>query len=233
MVDLMKVSRGYLVVVLVWVWMFFGAIVTELIIGFVKGWRIDEIFERLYIEPYLASYVEIVSVGGLPLLITLLYGDSPSTYGLRKEGLIKSLVLSLLLVVVYALALIALKGPPRLSHVCFNLDYPYNIWYALLGVFAYGPLEVFFVIWLIVNTDLALKSDRLLSPGLVITTVIFGLSHLLSAPKAGYTNTISVTVTFLILGLIFKYTKNSIGPMIAWTILNSQVRYLIVGCLCL
>ena len=94
-------------------------------------------------------------------------------------------------------------------------------------------MEVFFVIWLIINTDFTLKSERHLSPGLVVTIVIFDLSHLLSAPKAGYTNAISVKVTFLILGLVFKYTKNSIGPMIAWTILNGQVRYLIAGYLCL
>jgi len=213
--------------------MFLGSVLAILAIGFIKGWRVDEIVERLYAEPYLASYGEIVGVGGLPLLITLLCRDNPSIYGLRREGIAKSLILSLLLVLAYASLLIASKGYPRISHVCFNLNFPYNVWYALLGVFAYGPLEVFFVVWLIVNTDLVLKTERKFSPGLIITTVIFGLSHLILAPKAGIINAITVTVTFLILGSIFKYTKNSIGPLIAWTILNGQVRYLITGCLCL
>ena len=44
-------------------------------------------------------------------------------------------------------------------------------------------------------------------------------------------NAIHVAAEWLILGLIFKYTENSIGLMIAWTLINGQVAYLVAGCL--
>lgn len=41
----------------------------------------------------------------------------------------------------------------------FQLGFPWNLWYVALGVFAWGPLEVFFVAWLIANTDRIFKSE--------------------------------------------------------------------------
>ena len=112
------------------------------------------------------------------------------------------------------------------------MEFPYNVWYAFLGVFAYGPLEVFFIIWLIVNTDKIFGSlEKMISPGLLITVLVFGLSHVILSPQGGLPNAVKVTIIFMLLGLIFKYTKNSIGPMIAWAIINGQVSYLLVGCL--
>jgi len=118
-----------------------------------------------------------------------------------------------------------------LSFRRFNLEFPYNIWYVVLGILSYGPLEVFFVIWLIVNIDDIFNSrEKIYSPGLLITvwfldyrTYFFHLRGLL--------NVIKVTVVSIVLGLVFKYTKNSIGSMIAWSLINGQVLYLLVGCL--
>ncbi len=115
----------------------------------------------------------------------------------------------------------------------FGLSFPLNLYYAVLGVLAYGPLEVCFVVWLIVDTERALREhgDKILSKGLVLTVVVFGLMHLALSPKAGVLNALSVTVTFMILGAIFKYIKNSIGPMTSWTLVNGMVTYLVLGCL--
>jgi len=86
-----------------------------------------------------------------------------------------------------------------LEYRCLSLSFPYNLWYALLGIFAYGPLEAFFVAWLIVNTDIALgSSGRRVSPGLIITTLAFGLSHVITSPQAGVINALSVTLEFLL-----------------------------------
>lgn len=119
-----------------------------------------------------------------------------------------------------------------MAYTHFGLSFPLNLFYALLAVLVYGPLEVFFIIWLIVNTDEDLKWDRkqVLSPGLLITITVFGLSHLILSPGE-VLNAVKVMVELLILGLIFKYTKNSIGPMIAWTLINHQVLYRVMGCL--
>ncbi|NOY07333.1 MAG: CPBP family intramembrane metalloprotease [Spirochaetes bacterium] len=105
------------------------------------------------------------------------------------------------------------------------LSFPWNLWYAMLGLFAWGPLEVFFITWLITNTDRIFKNrDIVVSWGLIITVIIFGLIHIVTTQNlynAAYTGTI-----FLVLGLIYKYSRNAIGPMIAWTLINGQVWYI-------
>jgi len=52
--------------------------------------------------------------------------------------------------------------------------------------------------------------------------LLFGMSHIVST--GSFTNVFAVTFIFFFLGLIFKHTGNAIGPMIAWTLLNGQVR---------
>ena len=224
-------SKRLPLVVLTWAWVFLGSISTALLIAYAKGVPttfsgIVDMFNR---EPYLASYVEVVAVGGLPLAFTILCEDSFRLYGLRRMGLLKSVAASIPLITIILLSRI-LCGDLNVDS--FNLRFPYNVWYALLGAFAYGPLEVFFMTWLIVNTDMVFHgSEKVFSPGLLITVLIFGLSHIFLSPQAGIVNAIRVVAEWLILGLIFKYTKNSIGPMIAWTLINGQVARLVVGCL--
>ena len=99
-----------------------------------------------------------------------------------RAGLVKSVAASIPLAVI-VLILRVLYGELNVSS--FNLQFPYNLWYALLGVFAYGPLEVFFVMWLIVNTDKIFHSlERTFSPGLLATVLVFGFSHIFLSPQA-------------------------------------------------
>lgn len=223
--------RQAVLVILVWIWMFLGSILVILLTAYIKGVSVnfDRIVDMLNKEPYLASYAEVVGVGGLPLAITLFRRDNLQIYGLQRKGTISSMLLSIPLAIVIFVLRFFYGG---LSISSFNLQFPYNIWYATLGAFAYGPLESFFVIWLIVNTDSIFKSLReKFSPGLLITVVIFSLSHIILSPQAGIANVIRVAIEWLILSLIFEYTKNSIGPMFAWTLINGQVFYLVTGCL--
>jgi len=210
--------------------MFIGSLIVIVLIAYVKGAplvpeRIIDMFNR---EPYLASYAEVVGTGGLPLLISIIRRDDPRIYGPRKQGLFKSLVLSLS----FAIVMLVITIHDKLYFENFNLEFPYNIWYAVLGVLAYGPLEVFFVIWLIVNTDAIFSTlEKIFSPGLLITVLVFGLSHIFLSPMGGLLNAVKVTGVFMVLGFIFKYTRNSIGPMIARTLVNGQVLRLLIGCL--
>ncbi len=60
--------------------------------------------------------------------------------------------------------------------------------------------------------------------GLLLTVGIFGLTHIVTTVdlfNAAYT-----TFIFLILGLIFKTTRSSYGPMLAWTLINGQVWFM-------
>ena len=213
-------------VIATWVWFFVGAALTVLIILAIQGAQLAEASEVLSEKKaYLTVYVEIVSVGLLPLLFTLVCRDVPAQYGLARQGLAKSLLLSSLFVVVMFGFGYLMRG--RLmteSRPALHLGFPWNLWYALLGIIAWGPLEVFFFVWLVVNTDAIFKSRMRAAPwGLILTVLVFALIHIITTntSNAMYTGAI-----FLVLGLIHKYTQNSVGPMIAWTLINGQVWYI-------
>ena len=223
-------SKRAIAVLAVWLWVFVGSIATIALVAYIKGapLNLEGVADTLNKEPYLACYGEVIGVGALPLLISFVRRDRPEMYGLRKQGALKSLALSLPpALVIFIVRLI--RGFPYKG---FGLSFPYSIWYAALGVLAYGPLETFFVVWLIVNTDVVLNTlNRTASPGLFITVLAFGSSHVVLSPQGGFLNAAEVTVEFMVLGLIFKYTRNSLGPIAAWTLINGQVLRLLVGCL--
>lgn len=164
-------------------------------------------------------------MGLLPLVISLACRDDPAEYGLTRKGLRESLLLSLLFVgVMFGYAYLTRGALMTDDRPPLALGFPANLWYGILGIIAWGPLEVFFVVWLIANTDRLLKdTNHLFSWGLPLTVVIFGALHVVTTdiPNALYTAFI-----FLVLGLITRRTGNAIGPMLAWTLVNGQVWYI-------
>lgn len=209
-----------------WIWFFVGGVLTVLIIMTVLGVDLATAPEVLGNKRYLAVYIEIVSVGLLPVVFTLVCRNDLTQYGLGRKELAKSLKLSALFTVaLFGFALLTKGQLMTGDSPSFHLNFPWNLWYTVLGIFAWGPLEVFFVMWLVTNTDRIFKSkNRTLSWGLIVTVLIFGIAHILTTQSiynAFYTGTI-----FFILGLIYKYTGNSIGPMIAWTLINGQVWFM-------
>jgi len=194
--------------------------------------RISEALERLYLilleKPYLASYIELVFVGLLPFLLTLICGENLAEYGFRRENIGKSLFYSLPLALIVAW----LRGFPAKG---YGLTAPWNVYYAVLNLLAYGFLEVFFVVWLIENTDRLLRSESFPSEGSIGVPVIFGLSHVLWAIHgdlaAAVVNAFAVTFVFIYLGVIYKYTGNIAGFIIAWTLMNRQSLLSAIQCL--
>lgn len=213
-------------VITTWVWWFVGAALTVLIILVFQGVQLASASEVLAGERvYLAVYIEIVSVGLLPLLLTLICRDKWAQYGLTRQGLTKSLLLSALFVIVmFGFGYLMTGRWMTDSRPTLDLDFPWNLWYALLGIVAWGPLEVFFFVWLVVNTDNIFKGRmRAYSWGLIITILLFALIHVLTTDAR---NAIYTSAIFFILGLIYKHTQNVVGPMIAWTLINGQVWYI-------
>ncbi len=88
-------SKRALLAIIVWVWMFLGSISTIALIAYVKGVPLvfEQIINMLSNEPYLASYGEVVGVGDLPLIITMLCKDDLKMYGLKREKLVRSMLL--------------------------------------------------------------------------------------------------------------------------------------------
>jgi hypothetical protein len=179
---------------------------------------------RLFPHPYLSSYLEILFVGLIPALFTIFGRERWSRYGLTGQGLAKSLVCSLAYVAVaYSFSGLTAGHWTSSYTLVSSLSVPAKVYYALLGIFAYGPLEMFFFVWLVSNTEQAFRSKSgsfLLS--LTVTAILYGLLHSIFH---GFSAAL-VGVPFFVLGLIFRWTKNSIGPMIAWTWLNQQVWFL-------
>jgi len=197
-------------------------------------WRVGfpEALEGLYHillkEPYLASYPELVFIGILPIIFTLVCGEDFAKYGFRRDGFWRSMLYSL----PPALLVAWLRGFPKRG---YGLTFPWNFYYAVLNLVAYGPLEVFFVVWLIENTDEYLGSEAIPSEGSMAVPMIFGLSHVLWAIHgdlvAAVVNAFMVSLVFLYFGVIYKYTRNIAGFMTAWTLMNRQSLLSAIQCL--
>ena len=174
---------------------------------------------RLVLIPVIT---EIIAVGMLPVLFTLLNRDSLAVYGIQRQGLWKSLAYAALVVLVFFAVLSILAGQVTTS-VYLSAVKISTLWkplVAILALLAYGPLEVFFVVWLIHNTDrLYNSSGKIFSSGLLVTVVLYGVLHYFS--QGIYA--LVLAVIFLLFGLIYKFTRNAIGPMLAWTLMNDFV----------
>jgi len=213
-------------VIFTWVWFIVGPILTILVIMLLMGESIAGLRQALSTNPYITTYVEIVGVGLIPAIFTLFAREKLTAYGLRIKGLVASLLLSAIVVaILMGFSLLTTGQPVGYSTADFQISSPWNYFYGILGIFAYGPLEVFFFVWLVTNTDRIGKGTQtVLSRGLIITVIIFSLMHILTTQHIE--TAFYIAVIYSALGLIYKRTQNVIGPMIAWTLINGQVWYL-------
>ncbi len=220
-----SVQNPLLRVVVTWLWIPVGLLIVELITSVLLNIDLATTFKIYEQHRYLTVYIEIVSVGLLPLLFTVICRDELSLYGLCGRGFVVGLLPSLLFsAVIYSFTLIGWINLPIFDLSTVHLLFPWSVWYSVLGILAYGPLEVFFFVWLVANTDRVFKvEEKRISLGLILTVLLFTLFHMLTIRNV--INTVNIGVIFLFLGLIFKYTGNSVGPMVAWTLINSQVYY--------
>lgn len=216
-------------VIATWVWNGIAAIIVMGLVAVLLPDNIAINRDAMRQQPELALIpivTEIIAVGLLPIVFSILNKDKAESYGLSRKGLVQSIALSALVLIVYLAAISINAGQVTtgitLSGVHFSK--PLNLLFAVLAILAYGPLEVFFVIWLIHNTDRIFNSEApILSRGLIVTIVIYGLLHTFSQGL----HSLVIAAIFLALGLIFKYTRNAIGPMIAWTIINEYAWFLV------
>lgn len=213
-------------VIITWIWFIIGAFCVIIILSAMYGFNFATTLDELQDKRFISVYIEIVSVGLLPVIYTIICKEKLSAYGIKSKGIKRSILFSSSFLVFYFIFTYLTTGNIiNYELYDFQLNFPWNIYYGILGIFAWGPLEIFFFTWLIVNTDEVFNSEsRKISYGLIVTTFIFALAHILTTRNvftAFYTGLI-----FFILGLIFKYTDNSIGPVIAWTLINNQVWFI-------
>ena len=205
-------------VVFVWIWAVIGGVITALTVFALLGFDYELFNERRYYN----VLMELVAVGLIPVLMTFYYKEPPAWYGVQRKGLDMSILISILPIIVIAFNRFLQTGNPIPQGIgTYDLDFPWSILFIVLGIFAWGPLEVFFFCWLVENSDRLFDTqEALISNGLSVTTLVFIFFHILTT--LDIMNAIFVGVIFLTLGLIFKHTRNSIGPMLAWTLINTQ-----------
>jgi len=215
-------------VVATWVWNLMGALVVSVVVAAILPSNIALDRAALRAQPRWAIIPilsEIVLVGLLPVIFTVLSKEPAAQYGLTRKRLVSSLALSAVVVVAY-FAFLSIRAGHLTTSVTFpGLAHatPGNILLALLALLAYGPLEVFFVLWLIHNTDQIFKTQApVWSLGLLLTIVIYGVLHAFSQGA----NSIVIAAQFLALGLIYKTTRNAVGPMLAFMVMNEYAWFL-------
>lgn len=211
-----------------WIWNVIGTFVIAGIVAVALPRNIAFDRSALTQQPSLALIPilsEIILVGLLPIIFSILRRDKAAEYGLTGKQLLVSLVLSAGVVLIYFAYLSIRAGQfttsvflPGLHQITVG-----NVLFAGLGLVAYGPLEVFFVVWLIHNTDRIFKTEaNIWSWGLLLTIAIYGLLHSFSQGA----NALVIATEMLALGLVFKSTRNAIGPMIAFLLMNEYAWFL-------
>jgi len=211
-----------------WIWNAVGTFVVAAIVAIALPRNIALDRSALTQQPSLALipiFSEIVLVGLLPIVFSILRKDKAAEYGITGKRLLVSLAMSAGVVLVY-FAYLSI----RTGHLTTSVQLPGfhqltvgNALFAGLGLVAYGPLETFFVVWLIHNTDRIFKTEaNTLSWGLLLTIVIYGLLHSFSQGA----NALVIATEMLALGLVFKSTRNSIGPMLAFMFMNEYAWFL-------
>lgn len=212
-------------VLITWSWCIVGpAVLAALALALTRG-NLSVAGAAYSARPYLSSFIELTVAGLVPLAWTVLAREPPGSYGLRRHRLIRSLALSAPVVaVVFAIRALSTGRLLDLAPIAVQLPAAAALAYALFGVLVYGPVEAFFVVWLVRNSDAGWPSPRLLSPGLVVTVGLFGVLHL-AVTRSGL-NAALVTVAFAGLMLAYKSTGNSWGALVGWTVANTQVWYL-------
>ena len=212
-----------------WIWNIAGVLLISSVLLAVLPENTALDSQALRSNPNLAIIpvvTEIVAVGLLPVLFVILNREKIATYGLQRSGLLKSLALSALVVLAFFAFLSIQAGQitTSISLPEIKIAASWKLGAVILAIFAYGPLEVFFVFWLIHNTDRIYNSSvRVLSAGLLVTILLYGVLHTFSQGRYA----LVIAAIFLALGVIFKTTRNATGPMLAWTVMN---EYLWVLC---
>jgi hypothetical protein len=125
-------------VIATWIW---NGIAAFLVMGIVTVMLPSNVVvnrEVMQQQPKLALIpiiAEIVAVGLLPIVFTLISKDKAAWYGLSREGLVKSLVLSALIVAAYfaVLSLRAGQFTTGITVTDVHINTPWNLLFAITG----------------------------------------------------------------------------------------------------
>ena len=174
------------------------------------------------INDYVKLVLEFVFIGMLPLIILFVRKESWKDYGFTLINWKKSIAYGLIL------------AAPFLIIRCYAylfLDYAGWSWNLspllfLPFLLVYGPLEAFFIVFSVYKIDKGLSCQKLISKGLILSCILFGLLHAVN--YIWYPNVTLILTNYvlgniipaLFVGLIFKKSNSILGSSLFWTLLN-------------
>jgi hypothetical protein len=158
----------------------------------------------------------------LPLIILFLRKENWKNYGFTLINWKKSIAYGL----IFAAPFLSIR-----LYAYLFLDYVGWSWNLdplmfLPFLFIYGPLEAFFIVFSVYKIDVGLSCEKLISKGLIFSSIIFGLMHAVN--YIFYPNINSILTNYvlgniipaLFVGLIFKKSNSILGSSFFWTLLN-------------
>jgi hypothetical protein len=105
-----------------------------------------------------------------------------------------------------------------------QLASPWNMIAGASALLAYGPGEALFVVYLILAFDKAVGNPRrLVSWGVIITAILWALPHIFNVVFFGMSalgNVVVMVFIGIVMGILLKKTRSSIGPMVFWLLVN-------------
>ncbi len=104
------------------------------------------------------------------------------------------------------------------------LPVPWNLLASVGAALAYGPGEALIQVYLILAFDDATGyQDRLLSPGVIANSLLWGLGHIAAIIRYGWSavvNAVLMLMIGLVTGMMFKKMRSAMAPMVFWTLIN-------------
>lgn len=133
-------------VIITWIWFIIGAFFVIIILSAMYGFNFATTLDELQDKRFISVYIEIVSVGLLPVIYTIICKEKLSTYGIKSKGIKRSILFSSsFLVFFFIFTYLTTGNIINYELYDFQLNFPWNIYYGILGIFAWGPLEMFFL----------------------------------------------------------------------------------------
>jgi len=167
-------------------------------------------------------FLEFIFVGMLPLLMVKVRGEPWDRYGFTTINWKNSVLYGLMASVPFLVPRVFAYFFDHYRGWSWSLE-PFKLLYYIP---VYGPLEAFFIVFSIYKIDKVFSDSRLLSRGLLMSSVLFGLIHyvnyifhpdmLLVLRNYVLVNMVPAFMT----GVLFKKTRSIIAPCVFWTIIN-------------
>ncbi|MFQ6116511.1 MAG: hypothetical protein ACE5NG_20830 [bacterium] len=171
---------------------------------------------------YVKLILEFVFIGMLPLIIVFVRKEKWEDYGFTLINWKKSVAYGS----IFAAPFMIIRVYAYLFLNYVGWSWNLNPLMFLPFLLVYGPLEAFFIVFSVYKMDRGLSSEKLISKGLILSSILFGLMHTIN--YMWYPNVTFILANYvlgniipaLFVGLIFKKSNSILGSALFWSLLN-------------